>query len=123
MAKEILNLSLKSTEILDKKFKGAKNGYDSYEVDEYLDKVLSDYRLVEEKCLLNKKYYANIIKENEELKKTNEYLEISLKSYQDKLDGISDISKATSSNIDLLKRINKLEKFLWKEGFNPNNIK
>ena len=42
-----MKLQLTSKEILNKEFKKSVKGYDASEVDAFLDKVLSDYRMID----------------------------------------------------------------------------
>lgn len=123
MEKKIISLQLSSKEILDKSFLGSTPGYNALDVDEYLDQIIRDYKVVEANYLFQKKYVDELINEINTLKKNLENLQIENKSLKTKLHGISDISKANSTNIDLIKRISALEKTLWKLGVNPTNIK
>lgn len=123
MGKELIKLNLTSQDILNKQFKPSKSGYDSYEVDEFLDSIINDYRLVEKNMLLKKKQYDDLLKQFHEIKEQKDKLEIKNRSYEDKLKDINDTSKVTIDNIDLIKKIDRYERFLWKQGINPNNIK
>ncbi len=123
MGKELIKLNLTSQDILNKQFKPSKSGYDSYEVDEFLDNIINDYRLVEKNMLLKKKQYDDLLKQFHETKEQKDKLEIKNRSYEDKLKDINDTSKVTIDNIDLIKKIDRYERFLWKQGINPNNIK
>lgn len=123
MGKELIRLNLTSQDILNKQFKPSKSGYDSYEVDEFLDSIINDYRLVEKNMLLKKKQYDDLLKQFHEIKEQKDKLEIKNRSYEDKLKDINDTSKVTIDNIDLIKKIDRYERFLWKQGINPNNIK
>ena len=123
MGKELIKLNLTSQDILNKQFKPSKSGYDSYEVDEFLDNIINDYRLVEKNMLLKKKQYDDLLKQFHETKEQKDKLEIKNRSYKDKLKDINDTSKVTIDNIDLIKKIDRYERFLWKQGINPNNIK
>ncbi len=123
MGKELIKLNLTSQDILNKQFKPSKSGYDSYEVDEFLDNIINDYRLVEKNMLLKKKQYDDLLKQFHEIKEQKDKLEIKNRSYEDKLKDINDTSKVTIDNIDLIKKIDRYERFLWKQGINPNNIK
>ena len=48
-----IKLKLNSEEILQTKFPNVPRGYDPLYVDEYLDKIIRDYRLVEENYLVD----------------------------------------------------------------------
>jgi DivIVA domain-containing protein len=121
--KKIISLHLDSKQILEKHFLAASPGYNALHVDEFLDVIIRDYQAVESNCLYQKKYVDELQNEIMTLKKTVEQLEIENKSLKTKISGIGDISKANSTNIEMLKRINALEKTLWKLGVNPTNIK
>lgn len=123
MGKDLIKLNLTSQDILNKQFKPSKSGYDSYEVDEFLDNIINDYRLVEKNMLIKKKQYDDLLKLYHETKEQKDKLEIKNRSYEDKLKDINDTSKVTIDNIDLIKKIDRYERFLWKQGINPNNIK
>lgn len=124
MEKNTVSICLSSKDILEKKFKIViANAYDAYEVDEFLDQIINDYAIIEANYLFEKKYVDKLVNENKTLKKKNEVLEIKIKSYQARYDDVDDHPDATADNIHLIKRIDKLEKYLWKLGVNPNNIK
>lgn len=116
-------LQLNSKELLNKTFKSASPGYNALDVDEFLDKIILDYKAVESNFLSDKNYIISLKNEVSKLRKNVETLEIENKSLKAKIGGISDISKANSSNIEIIKRVSALEKALWKLGVNPTNIK
>ena len=63
---------------------------------------------------------------NKKIKKLEEerhYLEIELSRLKNKYTNVKPTDDVNDDNINLIKRINVLEKFLWRNGFNPNNIK
>jgi DivIVA domain-containing protein len=118
-----LELQLNSRKVIDKEFKGVKNGYDPLEVDKFLDIVVQDYLKMERASL---EFKTNL----EELQKT-------LKIYKDRLDkleidnavlskkmaNISDNDNVSFNNIDLVKRIASLEQALSNAGIDPTKIK
>lgn len=118
-----IRLVLSSKEILNKVFKGVPRGYDPYEVDQYLDKIISDYQKVEENVLLAKDENQKLLNRIKELEKQNQNLEIELGKYKTKYDKIKPTDNVTDDNINLIKRIRTLETFLWQNGYNPNSIK
>ena len=123
MEKDLVRLSLNSQIILDKKFSKETNGYNALHVDEFLDRIIKDYKLVESNCLMSKQRIDALNEEINKLKKENERLAILNASYASKLEGIKDASKVNSNNIELLQKISALEKRLWKEGIDPSTIK
>ena len=123
MEKKKISLQLDSKIILDKVFNPSTPGYNALEVDEFLDKIISDYKIVESNFLANQKDVDNLTSEIQQLRKTIETLDIENKSLKSKISGISDVSKVNYTNIEMVKRINNLEKALWKLGVNPTNIK
>ena len=54
------SISLNATKILNKTFKPNGNGYDPDEVDEFLDKIIMDYRAFEKYYLESKKYIVEL---------------------------------------------------------------
>ena len=50
-------------------------------------------------------------------------MEIELGKFKAKYSKIKPTDNVTDDNINLIKRINTLETFLWQNGFNPHNIK
>lgn len=118
-----IKLNLSAKEILNIKFPNVPRGYDPLYVDEYLDKVIRDYKQVEANCLMEKKEIDNLENRIEELEKQNNTLEIELNKYKARLKDIRDNDNVTVDNIDLVKRINQLEKFLYQHGYMPDQIK
>ncbi|HPY79774.1 MAG: DivIVA domain-containing protein [Erysipelotrichaceae bacterium] len=119
-----IKLTLCSKEILDTAFSGATPGYSSLEVDSFLDTVIRDYKIVESNFLVTKKDVESTQVKIKELEEKVKNLEIENKRYQTRFEGIKNNDKNVSAdNINLVKRISALEKFVWKQGFNPNDIK
>ncbi|CAM9104423.1 DivIVA domain-containing protein [Mycoplasma marinum] len=65
-------LNLKSELILNKKFSTELSGYNAKEVDQYLDEILSDYRVYEEKVRVQR---LSINEKNELLSDRDEEIE------------------------------------------------
>ncbi len=95
-------------EILDKEFKVDARGYRPQEVDKYLDMVIRDYT-----------EFINIIKRNEreikDLTEDNAKLKAEIRSLREKLVASEEANTGNSgvSNVDLLKRISKLENVVF----------
>lgn len=118
-----IKLFLSSEEILNHVFVAVPKGYDPLDVDEYLDRILADYRTVESNLLLKKEEADALQKKIESLSNEVKRLEIENVTLKDKLSNIKPSDKVSSDNINLIKRINQLEVFLYHEGFDPKTIK
>ena len=118
-----IKLKLNSKEILETKFPNVPRGYDPLYVDEYLDKIIRDYKVMESNVLIDKKEIQNDKDKIASLEKENEELKISNSKYEGRLKDIKENDNVTVENIDLVKRINQLEKFLYQHGYVPDQIK
>ncbi|MCX5774841.1 MAG: DivIVA domain-containing protein [Firmicutes bacterium] len=115
-------LDLSAEKILRKKFSPSTKGYGALEVDQFLDRVIEDYRYIE---LFSKSELPGI----EDLKTQNKAykdriseLEIQNALLQEKFKNLDDDTNISLSNIDLLKRIKALESALYRLGKDPNKI-
>lgn len=118
-----VKLVLSSKEILNKAFKVAPKGYNAFEVDEFLDKILRDYQTIESNYLTESELVKSLEGRIKNLEEENKSLSIELTKYKNKFQNIKENDNVTESNIDLVKKINIYEKFLWNHGFNPKTIK
>lgn len=118
-----IKLVLSSEEIGNKVFKGVPRGYDPYEVDKFLDSIISDYEKVEENYLASQEEMRGLNEKIRKLEEERHYLEIELSKIKTKYTNVKPTDAVNDDNINLIKRINVLEKFLWRNGFNPDNIK
>ena len=118
-----IKLVLSSNEIGEKVFKGVPRGYDPYEVDKFLDQIIMDYQKVESNYLAEKSEIENYEKKIKKLEEERHFLEIELSKLKAKYSNVKPTDSVNDDNINLIKRINTLERFLWRNGFNPNNIK
>ena len=100
-----------------------KNAYDATEVDKFLDLIIQDYRLVETNTLVLTKEYQNMKDKNKLLEVEKRNLEIEVEKYKAKVANIKSSDNVSTDNIELIKRIDTLEKFLWAHGYNPDTIK
>ena len=100
-----------------------KNAYDATEVDKFLDAIIQDYRVVEDNALVLKKEYEVLKDKARNLEQEKRNLEVDLERYKAKFANIKSSDNVNSDNIELVRRINALEKFLWAHGFNPDTIK
>ena len=118
-----LKLKLTSKALLDKQFQGSTPGYNPLQVDEYIDKIIKDYKMVEENYLVLKKEYDDLLAQVSKLEEENKELNIEILKYKGRLSNVKEADNVTSENIDLLKRINSLEKFIYDKGFDPTKVK
>ena len=118
-----IKLNLNSKEILETKFPNVPRGYDPLYVDQYLDKVIRDYKLVEMNYLVESSEIDSLKAKISSLEQELEKLTIENEKYASRLKGISENNNVTVDNIDLMKRISVLEKFLYQHGYNPTTIK
>ncbi len=93
-------------EILDKEFKIDARGYRPQEVDKYLDMVIRDYT-----------EFISIIKKNEkeinDLTEDNQKLKAEIRSLREQLVASESETGSNTNNVDLLRRISKLEKVVF----------
>ena len=118
-----IKLKLNSKEILEMKFPNVPRGYDPLYVDEYLDKIIRDYKLVEANYLVEKNAIDSLNEKITALEKKITDLEIENNKYASRLKDINENDNVNADNIDLIRRINVLEKFLYQHGYIPEQIK
>ena len=121
-----LNLKLSAQEVNSKVFDGKSGGYDSLQVDKYLDLIVSDY-IAFEQYFTN---YQKLEKAYNELSKTCETYksELSESEYkkalvEEELKLLKQNEGFQNSNIELLQRISVLEQALYNLGKDPSKIK
>ena len=107
----VRKLTLSSDDIFNKEFSLQYKGYVPQDVDEFLDEVLKNYEIIEE----IKEHYET---QNKALQKTNSILRAKIDELETKLEmeknKNNSIEKVdSSSNIDLIKKIAKLESELF----------
>ena len=117
-----IKLALTSKQILEKEFPGATPGYNSLLVDQFLDKILKDYRLMEENQLVETKEYDSMIQKINSLEEENQRLRLENERMNLRVKNIKNADNVTSENVNLLKRIDALERFIFDKGFDPNKI-
>ena len=101
----------------------SRNAYDATEVDKFLDSIIRDYKLVEANSLVLKNEYESLKEKNRVMEQEKRSLEVELEKYKAKFANIKSSDNVNSDNIELVRRINALEKYLWAHGFNPDTIK
>ena len=104
-------LTLSSDEILNKEFSLQYKGYVPQEVDSFLDEVLKNYKIIED----IKEYYET---QNKALQKTNSILRNKVDELETKLEMEKNKNNSyekvdNNSNLDLIKKIAKLESELF----------
>ncbi len=113
-------LNLSYNKILNKEFSPNRKGYSSHEVDEFLDLILQDYTIFENII----KDYDSLKKDAKKLKEENKRLEIENAMLKKRFEGIKEFdNKANYDNLELYKRISKLEKALYVAGVDPTKVK
>ena len=101
----------------------SRNAYDATEVDRFLDEIIQDYKQVEANSLILKKEYEDLVDKSRRLEQEKRNLEVELEKYKARFANIKSSDNVTNDNIELVRRINALEKYLWAHGFNPDTIK
>lgn len=95
-------------DILEKEFKIDTRGYRPQEVDKFLDAIIRDYE-----------EFLNIIKEIEsdkkELIEDNIKLKQEIRNLRTKIDVLKESATTEVTNADILRRLSKLEKFIYDE--------
>ncbi len=116
-------LSLTSDTILNKVFSEAEHGYNAWEVDEFLDLVLDDYRHLEKSKIVPTEEYEKLVSEVESLRKQCADQTLEIERYKSRLKGIKDSDVVSRENLDLVSRVRVLEKVLYDQGIDPTSIK
>ena len=119
MAKD---LNFSSDELLNVKFKALDRGYDPYQVDELLDRVIEDYRKIEDSVdQTNMEFQRQI----DELRRINLSLSQELEKEKNRVKYLPrDQKEVHIDNYELLQRIGKLEMIIFEKlNMNPDDIK
>lgn len=117
-----LKLLLDSSKVYHKEFVGTKPGYDAMQVDSFLDIVIKDYESFETYQQDCEKEISQLNQKLDVLNKQLSEVEIENVKLKNKVSGIASNTEASLNNVELLKRIDKLEKALSRAGINPNTI-
>jgi DivIVA domain-containing protein len=115
-------ISLNAKLILTKVFTPDVKGYDADQVDEFLDNIAKDYQAFEAYYKDSQKYIVDL---ETQLRKSRDQvsgLEVDNARLSKRLEGIKDSDSVTTNNIDLLQRIGRLEKELFRLGVDPRKI-
>ena len=117
-----IKLKLKAEEIANYKFRNSPRGYDALEVDRYLDQIIKDYLSVENGGLVSELELDAANKKIAELEEKINKLTIENEKLAKKAT-INKGNNVNSDNVKILKRIDALERYLYKKGINPDTIK
>ena len=120
-----LKLNYSSKSLLDVKFTKNVKGYDPYQVDVALDKAIDDFKSYEEYHKESSEYIRRLETDTHELKERIRELELEVAKLKNRSSELSKDASAevNKGNIELLKRISKLEKALYQKGVDPTKIK
>ena len=118
-----MKLDLNAHEILNKKFKQTPNGYDPDEVDNFLDRILADYKKVENEISLSESEVTTLKRENETLKSNLRAKDAELSVAKSKNSAMSGNKNQPLDNLVLLQRCSAYEKKLFELGIDPSKIK
>jgi DivIVA domain-containing protein len=130
-------VELTAKEILNKSFTKDVKGYNSEEVDAFLDRIIVDYGSFAEYQKDSQTYIASIESKLKALEadkqallldqsKTYEQkkqLEIENASMKNRLSAIKPGDKVSSENFEYIARLNQLESFLYSIGYDPKTLK
>lgn len=118
-----LKPKLTSHQILAKKFTPDVKGYQPEEVDRFLDEIIDDYHMLE---TFIKTEYQTLEAYQEQYIATKQKLqemEVMIALLQDKVRAYETRQGLPSENLEVLRRVNALEKALWQKGVDPTKIK
>lgn len=105
------NLNLTQDDILEKEFKIDTRGYRLKEVDQFLDLIISDYgtfiEVIKKQEQEKDRLSEEIIRLKKELRDANMDVELAKASTSN--------NNASVNNVDILKRLSKLEKVIYGE--------
>jgi DivIVA domain-containing protein len=116
-----MKLLLTSKDILNKEFSKNVKGYDALEVDNFLDLVLKDYKVIDNVVENLNEQIVNLKKTNQDLENEVESLKSSSIKKSKQTFVINDYSRL--DNLELLKKISLYENKLYELGVDPSKIK
>lgn len=124
--KDELGLDLDENGIYDVQFGAFKPGYDPLAVDSFLDGIMGDYERFEAfyrdaKAALSQK--ADVLSALNNRISTLETQNVVLKKKIDEYEAVAGSDMKGKDNLDLLRRISKLEEALYDIGIDPSSIK
>ncbi len=118
-----MKLRLNSREILNKKFKQAPNGYNPDEVDAFLDKILDDYRSIDEEIESLNTEIISLRRDNETLKANLRDKDQIISIQKSKNIALMSQHQSSLDNLELLQKCSAYERKLYELGVDPNKVK
>ena len=115
-------IQLTKEAILNKQFTPNVKGYDPSEVDDFLDRIIEDYKTFEKFEKESKEYIQSLETENRRVKEAYKAVEVDNGKMRARLEGIKEGDHVTKENIELLQKINKYEKVLYAKGIDPRKL-
>lgn len=116
-----MKLLLTSKDILNKEFTKNVKGYDALEVDNFLDLILKDYKIIDNVVENLNGQITNLKKANQDLENELETLKISAVKKAKQTFVVNDYSRL--DNLELLKKISLYENKLYELNVDPSKIK
>ncbi len=116
-----MKLLLTSKDVLNKEFLKNVKGYDPLEVDNFLDMVLKDYKVVDDVVSNLNEQIVTLKKTNQELETEIETLKTNSNKKSKQTFVVNDYSRL--DNLELLKKISAYENKLYELGVDPSKIK
>jgi len=116
-----MKLLLTSKDILNKEFTKNVKGYDAFEVDNFLDLVLKDYKVIDNVVENLDGQIVNLKKTNKDLENELEALKTSTVKKAKQTFVVNDYSRL--DNLELLKKISLYENKLYELNVDPSKIK
>ncbi|MBP5091195.1 MAG: DivIVA domain-containing protein [Bacilli bacterium] len=108
--------------ILNKQFTPNVKGYDPSEVDDFLDRVIEDYKTFEKFEKESKEYIQSLETENRRVKEAFKAVEVENGKMRARLEGIKEGDHVTKENMELIQKISKYEKALYARGIDPRKL-
>lgn len=112
----MLKLNLNSKKIFEKSFQGNKCGYDSLQVDEFLDVIIKDYQEMEHYLKENEQILTNLNENVNLLSNQVTVLSAENTTLKQQLADFKGNSNGNLDNIEYLKKISYLENLLYQNG-------
>ena len=108
--------------ILNHQFTPNVKGYDPSEVDDFLDRIIEDYKTFEKFEKESKEYIQSLETENRRIKEAYKAVEVDNGKMKARLDGIKEGDHVTKENMELLQKISKYERALYAKGIDPRKL-
>ena len=115
-------LNFTSISLLELEFTPNVRGYDATQVDMTLDQIIEDLKYYEDFKLKASEYIKDLETEVGKLRTKVRDNEVELARLKGRLGSIQDSPQVSLENVNLLKRISKLEEALYKKGVDPSKI-